>query len=143
MDSGEYRFTTLKPGTYQVAGSSAGLTSDTSNVAVGVGQVVNLDVTLKVQSSSQIIEVTESTPLLQSENANLSTTFDSVQLENLPAPGNDMTAYAFSTPGVTISTGGGYGDFSAFGLPGVSNLFTINGNDNMDPYLNLNNSGGE
>jgi hypothetical protein len=52
-----------------------------------------------------------------------------------------MTAYAFSSPGVTISTGGGYGNFSAFGLPGVSNLFTTNGADNMDPYLNLNNSG--
>ncbi|MBV9039077.1 MAG: TonB-dependent receptor, partial [Acidobacteriaceae bacterium] len=52
-----------------------------------------------------------------------------------------MTAYAFNAPGVTVSTGGGYGSFSAFGLPAVSNLFTINGIDNMDPYLNLNNSG--
>jgi hypothetical protein len=52
-----------------------------------------------------------------------------------------MTAYAYTTPGVTISTAGGYGNFSVFGLPGVSNLFTINGSDNMDPYLNLNNSG--
>jgi hypothetical protein len=52
-----------------------------------------------------------------------------------------MTSYALTAPGVTVSTGGGYGNFSAFGLPGVANLFTINGNDNMDPYLNLNNSG--
>src|ERR1039458_8476334 len=71
----------------------------------------------------------------------MATTFNSEQLGNLPAPGNDMTAYALTAPGVTVSTGGGYGNFSAFGLPGVSNLFTINGSDNMDPYLNLNNSG--
>ncbi len=40
-----------------------------------------------------------------------------------------------------MSTGAGYGNFSSHGLPGTSNLFTVNGNDNNDPYLNLNNSG--
>ncbi len=115
--------------------------SDTGNVQINIGQVATLDLTLQPASSTTIVQVTESVPLVQSDNANLATSFDSKQLENLPAPGNDMTAYAFTTPGVTISTGGGYGDFSVFGLPGVSNLFTINGNDNMDPYLNLNNSG--
>ena len=34
------------------------------------------------------------------------------------------------------SSGGGYGNFTAFGLPATSNLFTVNGNDEMDPYLN-------
>ena len=40
-----------------------------------------------------------------------------------------------------MSTGAGYGGFSSFGLPGTANLFTTNGNDYMDPYLNLNSSG--
>ena len=40
-----------------------------------------------------------------------------------------------------VSNGAGYGNFSSFGLPSTSNLFTTNGNDNMDPFLNLNNSG--
>jgi hypothetical protein len=139
--SGEYRFTTLRPGKYQLSASSTSLKSDTNDVTVSVGQANVVDIELKAQSSTQIVTVLESVPILQSENANLATTYDAQQLENLPTPGNDMTAYAFTAPGVTISTGGGYGDFSAFGLPGVSNLFTINGNDNMDPYLNLNNSG--
>lgn len=139
--SGEYRFTTLKAGTYEISALSPGLTSDTNRVDVAVGQITTLELTVKPQGSREVIEVSEAVPLVQSDNANLATTFDPKQLENLPAPGNDMTAYAFTAPGVTISTGGGYGAFSAFGLPGVSNLFTINGNDNMDPYLNLNNSG--
>jgi Carboxypeptidase regulatory-like domain len=139
--SGEYRFSTLRPGSYRVTASSPGLSSDTGIVSVGVGQVVTDDITVNVGSSKEVVQVTEQVPLLQSENANLTTTFDTQQLENLPAPGNDMTSYAFSTPGVTVSTGGGYGNFSVFGLPGVSNLYTVNGNDNMDPYLNLNNSG--
>ena len=40
-----------------------------------------------------------------------------------------------------MNTGQGYGNFSSYGLPSTSNLFTINGENNMDPYLNLNNSG--
>ncbi|HLG96434.1 MAG TPA: carboxypeptidase regulatory-like domain-containing protein [Bryobacteraceae bacterium] len=139
--SGEYRFTTLPPGNYQISASMTGLKSDVEKTQIAVGQVATFDLTVKPEASQQIVEVTSVAPLLQSENANLATTYDTHQLENLPAPGNDMTSYAFSTPGVTISTGGGYGNFSAFGLPGVSNLFTLNGTDNMDPYLNLNNSG--
>ncbi len=139
--SGEYRFTTLQPGTYEISAASPGLTSDTGRVQVLVGQVATVNLTLKPASSKTVVEVSETAALVQSDNANLATSFDTKQIENLPAPGNDMTAYAFTAPGVTISTGGGYGNFSAFGLPGVSNLFTINGNDNMDPYLNLNNSG--
>ncbi|HEY3937791.1 MAG TPA: TonB-dependent receptor [Bryobacteraceae bacterium] len=139
--AGEYRFTTLPPAGYQLSATSPGLKSDTSRVTIAVGQIANVDLTLKTESSTQTVVVTDSVPLLSSENANLATSFNANQLENLPAPGNDMTAYAFTAPGVTISTGMGYGSFSVFGLPGVSNLFTINGNDNMDPYLNLNNSG--
>ncbi len=139
--SGEYRFTTLQQGNYQISATSPGLKSNTTSVSVAIGQVATIDLTLQPQSSTTIVQVTEAAPLLQNENGNMATTYNTLQLENLPAPGNDMTAYAFTAPGVTISTGGGYGDFSVFGLPGVSNLFTINGNDNMDPYLNLNNSG--
>ncbi len=139
--SGEYRFSTVRAGNYEISAASAGLKSGTGKVQVSIGQVATLDLVLQPESSTTVVQVTESVPLVQSDNANLATTFNSHQLENLPAPGNDMTAYAFTAPGVTISTGAGYGSFSAFGLPGVSNLFTINGNDNMDPYLNLNNSG--
>ena len=140
-DTGQYRFTTLRPGPFKVSASTPGLRSNINTISVGIGQVVNLNLTLSPEQATEVVSVTDTAPLLQSENANMATSFNSAQLENLPAPGNDMTAYAFNAPGVTISTGGGYGSFSAFGLPAVSNLFTINGNDNMDPYLNLNNSG--
>ncbi len=139
--SGEYRFSTLKPGTYQITAASAGLKTSTGSFTVALGQILGVNLTLTPESAQTVVNVTDAVQLVQNDNANLSTSFDSHQLENLPAPGNDMTAYAFDTPGVTVSTGGGYGSFSAFGLPAVANLFTINGSDNMDPYLNLNNSG--
>ena len=139
--AGEFRFTTLPPGNYQLSASYTGLKSSPTSVTVSIGQVTNVSLVMTPQSATTIVEVTESVPLLNAENGNLASGISSRQLENLPAPGNDMTAYAYTVPGVTLSTGGGYGNFSVFGLPGVSNLFTVNGSDNMDPYLNLNNSG--
>lgn len=139
--TGEYHFSQLRPGTYTLSVSSPGFQDANQKVTVNLGQVTRANVQLGIQAQTQVVNVNEQAPLVQSDNANLATTFSTSQLENLPAPGNDMTAYAFTAPGVTVSTGAGYGNFSAFGLPGVSNLFTINGTDNMDPYLNLNNSG--
>ena len=140
-DLGAFRFPLLRPGVYTVTASAPGFQDSNQKATVNLGQVSTLNFQLGIQGQAQVVNVTEQATLTQSDNANLATTYNSVQLENLPAPGNDMTAYAFTAPGVTISTGGGYGNFSVFGLPGVSNLFTINGTDNMDPYLNLNNSG--
>ena len=108
---------------------------------VSLGSTTNVEVRVGLQGQSTTVEVTSEVSLLQAENANQATNFSTLQLEALPAPGGDMTTFAFIAPGATPSTGGGYGNFSAFGMPGTSNLFTINGSDNMDPYLNLNNSG--
>jgi hypothetical protein len=139
--AGEFRFSLLRPGTYTLTVNASGFTETTQKATVSLGQASNLTIQMGLQTQAQAVNVTEEVALIQVDNANLATTFDNSQIENLPAPGNDMTAYAFTAPGVVVSTGSGYGNFSAFGLPGVSNLFTINGNDYNDPYNNLNNSG--
>ena len=89
------------------------------------------------------IEVTGEAPLLKTEDANLATDFNAAQIGSLPNPGGDTSYYAQTAPGVAMNVGGvgGFGNFTAFGLPATSNLFTLNGNDNNDPFLNLNNSG--
>ena len=138
---GVYRFTLVSPGTYTVSAASAGLQTDTSRITVQVGQVANVNLIAKVQSTTTTVEVTTAVEALQTENADLSRTYSAQQIQNLPAPGGDITTVAFTVPGVVVNTGGGYGNFSTHGLPGTANLFTINGNDYNDPYLNLNNSG--
>ncbi|MCU1309607.1 MAG: Oar protein [Candidatus Angelobacter sp.] len=139
--SGAYRVPLLKPGTYNVSAAATGLTTQTFKAAVAVGQVQVVNLIATPQAATEVVEVTSSAPLLNTENANLSTSFNSTQLSLLPMPGGDITTVAFTAPGVAVSTGAGFGGFSSFGLPATSNLFTVNGNDNMDPYLNLNNSG--
>jgi Carboxypeptidase regulatory-like domain len=138
---GEFRIPLLRPGTYTVTVAARGFELATGRANVNLGQVVTTNFQLGLATQSSQVEVSAEVSLMQTEDANLATTFDTRQLNNLPTPGNDITSYAFTAPGATVSTGGGYGNFSMFGLPGVSNLFTVNGTDYMDPYLNLNNSG--
>jgi hypothetical protein len=139
--NGVYRFATLRPGHYEVSAKTSGLQSDDLKVDIGVGEVAKVDILAKVQSTSQTVEVTDSANLVNTDNANLTTEFSTKQINELPMPGGDLTTVAFTVPGIAVSTGGGYGNFSSHGLPGTSNLYTINGNDYNDAYLNLNNSG--
>lgn len=142
--TGEYQFSLLKPGEYTLTISKDAFNTSTRKINVQLGQNAMVNVRLEVGTSSTIVEVTgEQSPLLQTENANISTTIDTRTVENIPNPGNDVTYVAQTAPGISMNTssGNGYGNFSAFGLPGTSNLFTINGNDYNDPFLNLNNSG--
>ena len=59
----------------------------------------------------------------------------------VPNPGNDLTYYVQTAPGVTMNTQAGYGNSAAYGISGTSNLFTVDGMNENDPFLNLNNSG--
>jgi hypothetical protein len=141
--TGAYQFTLLKPGIYVVSVSLTGFKQVSETVEVLLGQTALANVKLEVGATSETITVTERGALLQTEDANISSNFDTNQIQNIPNPGGDITYVAQTAPGITMNnaTGGGYGNFSAFGLPGTSNLFTVNGNDYNDPFLNLNNSG--
>jgi hypothetical protein len=138
---GFYRFPLMKPGNYTLSITHPGFRTARKPVAVEIGQILTANIQLEIGQTSETVEVTSAAPLLETENANLSTSYDPAQLAALPIPGGDTTSYAYSAPGVVLNSGAGYGNFSAYGLPSTANLFTTNGNDNMDPYLNLNNSG--
>src|ERR1700722_9751858 len=139
--TGSFRFPLLRPGVYRVSVKAMGFSAATQDVTAGVGQVTTASVQLRLGTTGETIEVTGAAPLLETENANLATTYTPAQIENMPSPGGDLTNFALSAPGVVLSTGAGYGNFTAYGMPGTSNLFTINGGDMNDPYSNLNNSG--
>lgn len=141
---GEFTFALLKPGDYTLSVTKDGFKTVNQNVTVKLGTTVPANVALEIGASTLTVEVSgEGGAQLQTENANISTNFETRQIQEIPNPGGDVTYVAQTAPGVTMSNtaGGGYGNFSTFGLPGTSNLFTMNGNDYNDPFLNLNNSG--
>lgn len=138
---GFFRFSLMKPGNYRLVIRHSGFRTSEQSVAVVIGQVVTANLRLEVGQTSERVEVTSVAPMMETDDANLSTSYDPSQLSALPIAGGDTTSYAYSAPGVVLNSGAGYGNFSAYGLPSTANLFTTNGNDNMDPYMNLNNSG--
>jgi Carboxypeptidase regulatory-like domain len=143
--TGYYQFSYLKPGNYRVTATGAGFQSEQKNVSVALGASATVNFQLTVGSSSTTVEVTGAAAAIETEDANLTANFSARQVELLPNPGNDLSAVALTSPGVVMNTAGGAmfggGNFEVNGLPATSNLFTIDGSNDNDPYFNVNNSG--
>ena len=107
--NGFYRFPLLKPGPYSLIVKQTGFKSSSETVLVSVGQITTTNVKLDLGPSSEVIEVTGAPPLIETENANLATAYSTSQIQQLPIPGGDVTAYAYSAPGVTMNNASGYG----------------------------------
>src|SRR5262252_1125198 len=138
---GAYRFSLLAPGTYTVSVTASGFQATQKQVTVTVGQAANANLQMGLGSASQTVEVSASAGIVQTENADVSTTFSPDQVALVPNPGNDLSYVVQTAPGAVINTQAGYGNSSTYGLPATSNLFTVNGMNENDPFLNLNNSG--
>jgi hypothetical protein len=140
--AGEFKIGLLPVGTYTVSISAPNFQTVQQTVSVVIGQTTTASVALPVGKGATTVEVLGQTvPLLQTENSDVSTTITQEQVQNLPNPGGDITYFINLSPGVVMNTEMGYGNSSAFGLPATSNNFTVNGAEDNDPFLNLNNSG--
>src|SRR5262249_31354675 len=104
--TGFYRFNLLKPGTYTIMVSGSGLQSTSRKVTVGLGRSTPANFELAVAGSNQTVEVVAETPLIQTDNGNISTSYDATQIAGMPNPGNDITYVAQTAPGVAMNTGG-------------------------------------
>jgi outer membrane receptor protein involved in Fe transport len=143
--AGVYHFSLLQPGNYSVTVAAGGFQSVERRVSVALGADTAANVQLTVSSSTETVEVIGQSTSVETEDANLNTNFDSRQVALLPNPGNDLSAVAFTSPGAVVNTAGGAtfggGNFEVYGLPATSNLFTVDGSNDNDPYFNVNNSG--
>lgn len=140
-DRGLYTAPFLKPGSYTVSATSKGLQSNTVSVQIFVSQQSVSNLTVSPTGSKQTVTVSANNArLIDTQSANLTTTFTTEQFENLPNPGGDITTFAFTVPGVVVNTNGAHGsyngNFSSNGLPGISNLIILNGADQTDSFFN-------
>ncbi len=137
---GFYQFPLLQPGVYTVTVSAANFKTLSSTTTVSVGQNSIINTRMEVGTTATTVEVSGEAPLLQAETSEISTTFNEREISEVPNPGNDLSFIAQTAPGSVMNTGSGYGNFSNFGVSATSNLFTLNGMYDNDPFLNLNNS---
>ena len=143
--TGFYRFSLLQPGSYKVSASANGFQAVQKQVEVGLGSSASANLQLGLGAGKETVEVSGTVNGVETEDANLNTNFEAKQIELLPNPGNDMSAVAMTAPGAVMNTAGGSmfggGNFEVYGLPATSNLFTVDGANDNDPYFNVNNSG--
>ena len=138
---GLYTAPFLKPGTCTVSATAKGLQSNTISVQILVSRQSVSNLTVTPTGNKQTITVSaNNAQLIDTQSANLTTTFTTQQFENLPNPGGDITTIAFTVPGVVVNTNGAHGysngNFSSNGLPGISNLIILNGADQTDSFYN-------
>jgi hypothetical protein len=139
--TGAYRFPLLNPGNYSVSVTARGFQTTQQEVNVTVGQASTVNLRLEVATANQVIEVSGQSGVIQTENGNVSTTISPEIVANIPNPGNDLTFYVQTAPGATMNTQAGYGNSATYGISATSNLFTVDGMNENDPFLNLSNSG--
>ncbi len=148
-DAGWFNFPQLKPGTYSVKVQAQGFEpQQNDNVVSGLGQKQTVNFTVKVAQSKEVVEVSGEAPLINTADANTSTTLNASALENLPNPGGDLTYPLQFSPGALINTAGsgndfvgssnGYGNVEFNGLPALSNGYIVDGLETNDPLTNLN-----
>jgi hypothetical protein len=141
---GVYRFFFLAPSKYTLTVTRDGFRNTSEEVSVLLGPPGTLNITLKIAKQSTAITVTGEMPLVQAENGDVSTTMNQKQISEVPNPGNDLTYIAQLAPGAIMNTDQGFGylgNVSILGMPGTSNLFTLNGMNNNNTVMNTNNSG--
>lgn len=143
---GAYLFSFLLPGKYNLKVAYQGFKTTEVPVNVLLGPPITLNVKLAIAPANTTVTVTEEAPLIHADNGDVSTTMTELQVSETPNPGNDLTYIAQTVPGVVMNTDQGgpaitLGNFSSLGMPGTSNLFTINGMNSNDMGFSVNMTG--
>jgi hypothetical protein len=118
---GIYETNSILPGNYAIEFSKDGFaTLKRSPIVLQVG-TVTVDASLKVGSSSQVIDVSSALPLLKTEDAQVSSTLTTQHLTDLPNvdPANGWTYLLRLLPAATSTPGGTNGGGSGDQNPGI------------------------
>jgi Carboxypeptidase regulatory-like domain len=135
---GVYRFFFLAPSRYLLTVTHDGFQKESRIVQVLVGPPGSVNVTLEIARANTTLTVTSEAPLIQTENGDFSTTMNQQQISEVPNPGNDLTYIAQTAPGMVMNVENQFGaNFSSLGMPGTSNLFTIDGLNQNDNGANI------
>jgi hypothetical protein len=136
---GVYCFFFLAPSDYTLTVTHEGFRKMGLAVNVLLGPPSTVNIELEIARANGEITVTGEAPLIQAENGDVFATVNQKEISEVPNPGGDLTYIAQTAPGVVMNTDmQGLANFSILGMPGTSNLFTVNGMNDNDNGINLN-----
>lgn len=138
-NNGDYIFPTLRIGQYTITAESTGFsTAKVEGVTLTVEARQRVDITLQVGQVTEIVNVVDQTPLLETESSSKGQIIGQKQLVNIPILGRAYANLALLVPGVRQSQVGNQGDiafrregsYNVNGLRSVYNNFLLDGVDN-------------
>lgn len=146
--SGDYSFNLLQPGHYSVTVTASGFkVSSTPDLSIEAGDRARNDAHLQLGNTSETVSVEAQTPLLQSENATVSTTVTAQAVQDLPLNGRNYVQLVQLVPGANEGPGNGLtsgarpddrrqsSSISVNGQDDTLNNFTIDGFDNNERVI--------
>src|SRR5437773_4564135 len=84
-ENGQYEFVGLPPGTYRVTAKISGFQTEIlKHVAVSVGQTVVLDISMKISSGAEVIEVNAEPPVVETVRGHKADIVTGKFIEGLP-----------------------------------------------------------
>ena len=147
-NTGVYRFSSLRPDSYDVTAEATGFQPRTHVVRLQTAQTAGLNITLAVAGTKQRVVVIAEAPALDTSETRIQATIQNEELQDLRFKGRNFLALAAVAPGVTGFMAGSISqttageseapdnfspakivDVSANGRSYVGNMFTIDGLD--------------
>jgi hypothetical protein len=128
--AGRYAFVNVLPGHYDLSITKQGFAKiSVPGIAVEVGQSITNNISLKVGSENQTIEVATTGVELQTDNATIGSTVNGIALQSLPSIARDTSTFLTLQPGISPdgSVAGTVVDQSTFQLDGGNNTNDMDG----------------
>ncbi len=100
---GNFSQTHLLAGRYQVKVTSPGFGAFTANATVQVDATTPVDVKLSPANVQTSVEITDATPLLTTDRAEIATTLTGAQVQQLPVIDRNVTNLLLTVPGVLLN----------------------------------------
>ncbi len=139
---GGYSVRQLAPGTYSVTVDAAGFAKAEANaVAITVGQMAELPVTLTVAGGKEIVEVTTQAELVETSRSSSTDTIGERRIDNLPINGRNYIQFTLTDSQVQRDSAPQIGAAPTSGLNmsgqrARSNLVNVDGADATDNSTN-------
>ena len=148
-EQGTFQIPAVLPGEYELKVQANGFATVTQKVQLEVGQQMTLQVTLKVATVKDTVEVADLAPVLHSSDASVGEVVEPVSVKELPLNGRMLIDLVLTVPGAHESHGAQTGNMnplywrpgqrSAVSIGGNrpnANYFLLDGTTNTDPTFN-------
>ncbi len=128
---GNYEMFGLKPGTYRVAITAAGMSKkEITDIVLNGSDTVSVDAVLKVSAAQESVVVSMEAPAINTENQTISSAISNQEIIELPRDSRDVYSFLYLNPNIT--QGVQDGEFKFLGFQSYGANFTLDGQRSTD-----------